>query len=59
MRAIAALCAEVDKTTKAQIAVVTVQTLAGSSIEDDALHPFNEWEIVHEKDNRACSFLFH
>ncbi len=53
---LAALCAEVDKKTNAQIAVVTVQTLAGSPIEDYALHLFNEWGIGH-KDNRGLLIL--
>jgi len=54
---LSALCAEVDKKTKAQIAVVTVQTLAGSSIEDYALHLFNEWGIGHKEDNRGLLIL--
>ena len=51
-----AICAEVDKKTNAQITVVTVQTLAGSPIEDYALHLFNEWGIGH-KDNRGLLIL--
>jgi uncharacterized protein len=54
---IAALCAELDKKTNAQIAVVTIQTLAGSSIEDYALHLFNEWGIGHKQDNRGLLIL--
>lgn len=54
---LAAICAEVDKKTNAQIAVVTIQTLAGSPIEDYALHLFNEWGIGHKQDNRGLLIL--
>jgi len=54
---LAQLCAEVEKKTNAQIAVVTVQTLAGSPIEDYALHLFNEWGIGHKEDNRGLLIL--
>ena len=54
---LAALCTEVDRKTNAQIVVVTVQTLAGSSIEDYALHLFNEWGIGHKEDNRGLLIL--
>lgn len=54
---LAVLCTEVDRKTNAQIALVTVQTLAGSSIEDYALHLFNEWGIGHKEDNRGLLVL--
>jgi uncharacterized protein len=54
---VAALCTELDQKTNTQIAVVTVQTLAGSSIEDYALHLFNEWGIGHKEDNRGLLIL--
>src|SRR5215831_19271834 len=52
-----ALCSELDRKTNAQIAVVTVRTLAGSSIEDYALRLFNEWGIGHKEDNRGLLIL--
>ncbi len=52
-----ALCTELDQKTNAQIAVVTVQTLGGSSIEDYALRLFNEWGIGHKEDNRGLLIL--
>jgi uncharacterized protein len=54
---LAALCTELERKTSAQIAVVTVQTLAGSSIENYALHLFNEWGIGHKADNRGLLIL--
>ena len=54
---LAAICAEVDKNANAQIAIVTIQTLAGSPIEDYALHLFNEWGIGHKEDNRGLLIL--
>ena len=54
---LAALCAELDSKTNAQIAVVTVQTLDGSSIEEYSLHLFNEWGIGHKEDNRGLLVL--
>ncbi|HKR82954.1 MAG TPA: TPM domain-containing protein [Terriglobales bacterium] len=52
-----ALCTELDRKTNAQIAVVTVRTLAGSSIEDYAFRLFNEWGIGHKEDNRGLLIL--
>ena len=52
-----ALCTELDQKTNAQIALVTVQTLADSSIEEYALHLFNEWGIGHKDDNRGLLIL--
>jgi len=52
-----AICFELDQKANAQIAVVTVQTLEGSSIEDYALHLFNEWGIGHKDDNRGLLIL--
>jgi len=54
---LAALCTELDRKTNAQVAIVTVPTLAGSSIEDYAVHLFNEWEIGHKADNRGLLIL--
>jgi uncharacterized membrane protein YgcG len=53
----AALCTEVDRKTNAQIAVVTVQTVAGSSIEDYALRLFNDWGIGHKEGSRGLLIL--
>jgi uncharacterized protein len=52
-----ALCNELDKKANAQIAVVSIKTLAGSSIEDYALHLFNHWGIGHKEDNRGLLIL--
>jgi len=52
-----ALCTELDQKTNAQIAIVTVQTLAGSSIKDYAQRLFNEWGIGHKADNRGLLIL--
>jgi TonB family protein len=54
---LAALCAELEQKTNAQIAVVTVQTLEGASIEDYAVRLFNEWGIGHKEDNRGLLIL--
>ena len=54
---LAALCTELDRKTNAQVAIVTVKTLAGSSVEDYALHLFNEWGIGHKADNRGLLIL--
>jgi uncharacterized protein len=54
---LATLCSELDQKTNAQIAVVTVQTLQESPIEDYALRLFNEWGIGHKKDNRGLLIL--
>jgi len=52
-----ALCTELDQRTNAQIAIVTVQTLGGSSIEEYAHHLFSEWGIGHKEDNRGLLIL--
>lgn len=52
-----ALCTELDSKTNAQISVVIVATLSGSSIENYALHLFNEWGIGHKEDNRGLLIL--
>jgi uncharacterized protein len=54
---LATLCTELDQKTNAQIAVVTVQTLGGSAIENYALRLFNEWGIGHKEDNRGLLIL--
>jgi uncharacterized protein len=54
---LATLCTEVDQKTNAQIAVVTVQTVGGSPIENYALRLFNEWGIGHKEDNRGLLIL--
>ena len=51
------LCTEVDRETHAQIAIVTVRTLSGASIEDYALRLFNEWGIGYKQDNRGLLIL--
>jgi uncharacterized protein len=52
-----ALCTELDRKTNTQIAVVTIRTLSGSSVENYALHLFNEWGIGHKEDNRGLLIL--
>jgi uncharacterized protein len=51
------LCAEVDKKTHAQIAVVTIDSLEGTPVGDYARLMFNNWEIGHKDDNRGMLIL--
>jgi len=53
-----ALCTELDQKTHAQIAVVTIDTLGGDSIDDYATSLFNRGGIGHKKDdNRGILIL--
>ena len=52
-----ALCGEVDEKTKAQIAVVTIHTLAGDPIEDFANRLYQLWGIGPKSDNRGVLIL--
>jgi uncharacterized protein len=51
------ICAELDQKAHAQIAVVTVDTTAGTPIEDYARLLFNKWGIGHKEDNRGLLIL--
>ena len=52
-----ALCGEVDQKTKAQIAVVTIHTLEGDSIEDFSNRLYQRWGIGPKSDNRGALIL--
>ncbi len=52
-----ALCTELDQKTHAQIAVVTIDTLGGDSIDEYATSLFNRWGIGHKDDNRGILIL--
>jgi len=52
-----ALCGEVDQKTKAQIAVVTIRTLEGNSIEDFTNRLYQRWGIGPKSDNRGVLIL--
>lgn len=52
-----ALCGEVDQKTKAQIAVVTIHTLEGDSIEDFSNRLYQRWGIGPKSDNRGVLIL--
>ena len=54
---ITALCGEVDQKTKAQIAVVTIRTLEGNSIEDFTNRLYQRWGIGPKSDNRGVLIL--
>lgn len=56
-RQIQYLCTQVDQRAKAQIAVVTVQSLEGSTIETFARHLFNQWGIGPKASNRGVLIL--
>lgn len=51
------LCTELDRKTHAQIAVVTIETLGGASINEYATSLFNRWGIGHKDDNRGILIL--
>ncbi len=51
------LCEEVESKTKAQIAVVTIQSLDGESIEQFAVDLFKAWGIGGKQDNRGILIL--
>jgi uncharacterized protein len=52
-----AVCVELDQKTRAQIAVVTVDTTGGTPIGDYAHLLFNKWGIGHKEDNRGMLIL--
>jgi uncharacterized protein len=52
-----ALCAEVEQKTGAQMAVVTVQSLEGESIENYAVDLFKQLGVGSKKDNRGVLLL--
>ncbi|MDE1162043.1 MAG: TPM domain-containing protein [Acidobacteriaceae bacterium] len=52
------LCAEVDKTAHAQIAVVTVHTLDGVPIEDYAVQLEEKWKVGAKGTDRGLLMLF-
>jgi uncharacterized protein len=52
-----AVCVELDQKTHAQIAVVTIDTTAGTPIGDYARLLFNQWGIGHKEDNRGMLVL--
>jgi uncharacterized protein len=54
---IEALCAEVDQKTSAQIAVVAIQSLEGSTASDFANRLFERWGVGHKGDDRGVLIL--
>jgi uncharacterized protein len=52
-----ALCAEVERKTGAQMAIVTVQSLEGESVENYAVNLFKELGVGSKKDNRGMLLL--
>src|SRR6266704_3150160 len=52
-----ALCAEVEQKTGAQMAIVTVQSLEGESVENYAADLFKELGVGSKKDNRGVLLL--
>lgn len=52
-----ALCAEVDQKAKAQIAIVTVKSLDGRSIEDYAVDLFKKWGIGPKQSDSGILIL--
>ncbi|HUI41470.1 MAG TPA: TPM domain-containing protein [Terriglobia bacterium] len=52
-----ALCGEVDQKAHAQIAIVTVHTLEGDSIEDFANRLYQQWGVGPKSDNRGVLIL--
>ena len=51
------LCTEIDRKAHAQMAVVTIDTLGGASINEYATSLFNRWGIGHKDDNRGILIL--
>src|SRR5215467_13666097 len=51
------LCEQIDRTTKAQIAVVTVHSLDGADIESYAVDLYKAWGIGPKSDNRGVLIL--
>jgi uncharacterized protein len=56
-RHLATLCLELDHKTHAQIAIVTIDSLAGAPIDEYAQSLFNKWGIGHKEDNRGILIL--
>jgi uncharacterized protein len=54
---LAALCTEIDQKAHAQIAVVTIRTLEGVTVEDFANKLFERWGIGPKSDNRGVLIL--
>jgi uncharacterized protein len=55
---IAALCAEVQQTTGAQISVVTINSLDGGDIDDYANRLFAQWGVGGKANNNGVLILF-
>jgi uncharacterized protein len=51
------LSTEVDEKAKAQIAVVTIKTLEGDTVEDFANHLFQKWGVGHKGTDRGVMVL--
>lgn len=51
------LCTELDRKAHAQIAVVTIKTLGGASINEYATSLFNRWGVGYKDDNRGIMIL--
>jgi uncharacterized protein len=54
---LATICKEVDQKTHAQIAVVTIDSTAGTPIADYARTLFKQWGIGYKTDNRGMLIL--
>ena len=52
-----ALCAEVERKTGAQMAIVTVQSLDGEGVENYAVDLFKQLGVGSKKDNRGVLLL--
>jgi uncharacterized protein len=52
-----ALCVEVEQKTRAQIAIVTVQSLEGESVENYAVDLYKQLGVGSKKDNRGVLLL--
>src|SRR6266849_6313067 len=52
-----ALCGELDQKTGAQLAVVTIHSLAGLTVEDFAFRLATKWGVGHKGDNRGVLIL--
>jgi uncharacterized membrane protein YgcG len=52
-----ALCQEVDQKTRAQIAVVTIRSLEGASLEDFSHRLATRWGVGYKGDNRGVLIL--
>ena len=51
------LCTEVDQKAKAQIAVVTIKSLEGDTVEDFANHLFKKWGVGYKGTDRGVMVL--